>query len=107
MYAERADAVIVRVSGQEMRKPWQKNYKGGPQQRPPMQVKQNGETSAQGTSSPALMELGMAHQRTPSKEDYQKLREENACFYCHKPNVGHVACDCPLKEKRQGKGPSH
>ena len=32
--------------------------------------------------------LGMAQRRTLSKEEYQKLRSENACFYCRKPNAG-------------------
>ena len=32
MFAERADAVITRVSGQDTWKSWQKGYKGGPPQ---------------------------------------------------------------------------
>ena len=32
MFAERADAVIMHVSGQDTRKSWQKGYKGGPPQ---------------------------------------------------------------------------
>ena len=32
MFAERADAVIMRVSGQDTQKSWQKGYKGGPPQ---------------------------------------------------------------------------
>ena len=33
MFAECADAVITRVSGQDTQKSWQKGYKGGPPQR--------------------------------------------------------------------------
>ena len=49
------------------------------------------------------MELGVARRRTLSRDEYQKLRAENACFYCRKPNARHVACDCPLKKKKVGK----
>ena len=107
MYAERADAVITHVSGQDARKPWQKGQKGGFPQRPLVQVQQRGETSVQGTSGLEPMELGMAQRRTLSKEEYQKLRAENVCFYCHKSNARHVACDCPLKKKQSGNGASH
>ena len=48
------------------------------------------------------MELGMAQRRTLTREEIQKLRAENACFYCRKPNAGHVARDCPQKKKRVG-----
>ena len=48
------------------------------------------------------MELGMARRRTLSREEYAKLRAEKACFYCRKPNAGHVAKDCPEKKKRAG-----
>ena len=44
MFAERADAVLTRVSGQDTRKPWQKGQKGGFVQRPPLPFK--GESSA-------------------------------------------------------------
>ena len=60
MFAERADAMITRVSGQDMRKPWLKGNKGGFQQRLPIQGKTSGESSAQGTVGPEPMELGMA-----------------------------------------------
>ena len=35
MFAERADAVVTHVSGQDTRKPWQKGQKGGFMERPP------------------------------------------------------------------------
>ena len=37
MYAERTDAVISHISSQDAQKPWQKQFKKGPQHRPPMQ----------------------------------------------------------------------
>ena len=58
MFAERADAMITRVSGQDTRKSWQKGYKGGPPQRHYTQVKSSGgETSALGPGGPEPMEL--------------------------------------------------
>ena len=100
MFAERADAVITRVSGQD---------KGSPLQQQHMQVKSSGgETSASGPSGPEPMELGVARRRTLSRDEYQKLRAENACFHCRKPNAGHVTCDCPLKKKKKsGNAASH
>ena len=91
MFAERANAVITRVSGQDTRKPWQKGQKRGFMQRPPLQNKSTGETSAQGNGGLEPMELGMARRRTLTREEIQKLRAENACFYYRKPNAGHVA----------------
>ena len=91
MFAEQADAVIMRVSGQDTRKPLQKGQKGGFMQRPPQQNRNTGETITQGSGGPEPMELGMARRRTLTREEIQKLRAENACFYCRKPNAGHVA----------------
>ena len=106
MFAERADTVLTRISGQDVCKPWQKGHKGGFQQRPPLQNKGIGEPSAQGSGGPEPMELGMARRRTLSREEYAKLHAKNACFYCRKPNAGHVARDCPMKKKCAGKGSS-
>ena len=103
-FAEQADVVITRVSGQDMHKPWQKGQKGGFMQRPPLQNKSTEETSAQGSGGPEHMELGMARSRTLTREEIQKLRTENACFYCRKPNARHVARDCPQKKKHVGNG---
>ena len=72
-------------------------------QRPPLQNKSIGETSAQGSGGPKPMELGMVRRRTLTREKIQKLRAENACFYCRKPNARHVARDCPQKKKARGK----
>ena len=104
MFAEWADAVITRVSGQDTHKLWQKGQKGGFMQRPPLQNKSTGETNAQGSGRLEPMELGMAWWRTLTREEIQKLRIENACLYCCKPNAGHVARDCPQKKKRTGNG---
>ena len=104
MFAERADAVITRVSGQDTWKPWQKGQKWGYMQRPPLQNTSIGETSAQGSGGLEPMELGMARRRTLTHEEVQKLHAENACFYCRKPNAGHVAWDCPQKKKCVGNG---
>ena len=102
MFAERADAVLMRVSGQDTCKPWQKGQKGGFVQRPPLPNK--GESSAQGGGGPEPMELGMARRRTLTREEIATLRAQNACFYCRKPNAGHMARNCPEKKKRAGNG---
>ena len=107
MFAERVDAVIMCASGQDTRKPWKKGNKGGYSQHPPMQGRTSGETSVLGTTGPEPMELGMARRWTLSKEEYQRLRAENACSYYRKPNVGHVAKEFPLKKKRPGIGGNH
>ena len=90
-----------------MKKLATKQYKGNPQQRPPQPMKTSGEISALGNTAPEPMELGVACRRTLMKEEYQKLRSENACFYCWRPNIGHMAWDWPLKKKRPGNGGSH
>ena len=48
------------------------------------------------------MEIGSMRRKPLSREEMQRLRAKNACFYCRKPNAGHMARDCPLKKKRQG-----
>ena len=52
MYAERADAVLTRISGQDARKPWSKGHKGGFVQRSPMQNRGAGEPSARMEGGP-------------------------------------------------------
>ena len=81
MFAERADAMITRVSGQDTQKSWQKGYKGDPPQRHHTQIKNSGgETSALGSGGPEPMEPGVVRHRTLSCDKYQKLRTENAFF---------------------------
>lgn len=103
MYAERADAVLSRVAGHDSRKNWHKKNKGGFQHRPPPPTaKPEGESSA--GQGPEPMEIGSMRRKPLSREEMQRLRSENACFYCRKPNAGHMARDCPLKKKKQGNG---
>ena len=82
-----------------------KGHKGGYMQRP-LQQNKGGESSAQGSGSggPEPMELGMARKRTLTREEIANLRAQNACFYCRKPNAGHMARNCPEKKKRAGNG---
>ena len=108
VFAERADAVISRIPGQDSRKTWQqKQYKNPTQQRPPPPMKTSAESSGTRNTGPEPMELGTARRRTLTKEEYQELRSKNACFYCRKANAGHFARDCPMKKKRPGNGGSH
>ena len=105
MYAERADAVLSRTTGHGSRQNWHKKNKGGYQQRPPPQTARiEGEPSAGTGSGPEPMEIGSIRRKPLTQEEIKRLRSENACFYCRKPNAGHMARDCPLKKKRQGNG---
>ena len=99
MYAERADAVLSRVSGQDSSKKWHKPNASGNFQRP-VQTKSTGGSG----SGPEPMEIGAINEKPLTKEDYQKLRKSKACFFCRKPNAGHYARDCPLKRQGNGKG---
>ena len=101
MYAERANAVLSRVTGHDARKNWHKKNKGGYRSLPPS-AKPEGESSA--GPGPEPMEIGSMRRKPLSREEMQRLRSENACFYCRKPNAGHMARDCPLKKKKQGNG---
>ena len=101
MYAERADAVLSRVTGHDSKKNWHKKNKGG-YRPPPPSAKPEGESSA--GPGPEPMEIGSMRRKPLSREEMQRLRSENACFYCRKPNAGHMARDCPLKKKKQGNG---
>ena len=105
MFAEQADAVMTHVSSQDTRKPWQKGHKGGFMQRPPLQNQSGGGSSAQGGGGgPEPMELGMARKQTLTHKEIATLRAQNACFYCRKPNAGHMARNCLEKKKRVGNG---
>ena len=98
---ERADSVLSRVSGQDSGKKWHKqnmNARGNFQRS--FQAKSAGGSE----SGREPMEIGTINKRTFTKEDYQKLRESKACFFCHKPNARHIVHSCPLKQKRQGNG---
>ena len=106
MYAERADAVLSRVTGHGSRQNWQqKKNKGGYQQRPPLPPMKTdaGPSAGQG---PEPMEIGSMRRKPLTQEEMRRLRAENACFFCRKPNAGHMARDCPLKKKKQGNGNS-
>ena len=73
-------------------------------QRPPLQNKSTGETSAQGSGGPEPMELGMAQRRTLTREEIQKLLVRKRLLLLSQAEcTGHVARDCPQKKKRVGK----
>ena len=109
-YAERADAVLSRVPGQDFGRGWQKQK---PQHRgtfpSPQSYKQppsgSGPGAGTGTgtgSGPEPMEIGSMQRKPLTKEEYQRLRTQKGCFYCRQVNAGHIAKNCPLKLKRQG-----
>ena len=99
MYAERANAVLLRVTGHDAQKHWQKKQKSHFQQRPLSSApKIEGESSV--GLGPEPMEIGSMRHKSLSKEEYQRLHVENACFYCKKLHAGHMVRDCPLKKKK-------
>ena len=99
MYAERADAVLTRVSGQDSGKKWHKPnvHASGSSQ----QAKQTG---GSGSGQPEPMEIGAINWKPMTPEERRKLMKSKACFFCRKPNAGHMARDCPLRQNRQGNG---
>ena len=59
------------------------------------------------SNQPVPMELGAVSQRRGNQQPARKpltekekeaLRKRNGCFYCRKPNAGHMSFDCPLKK---------
>ena len=71
MYAERADVVLSRVSGQDSRRNWQKQQKANSQQRPMPQMKKIGESNTGPSAGPEPMGIGAMKRRTLNKEEYQ------------------------------------
>ena len=50
-------------------------------------MKTSAESSGTKNAGPEAMELGTARCRTLTKEEFQELRSNNACFYCRKANT--------------------
>ena len=99
MFAERADAVITRVAGHDVRKTASQKSKWGNFQRSTAPMKSSGDASTSGMGGPEPMELGTASRRALTRAEYEKLRAEKACFVCRKP--GHLARNCPTKKNRR------
>ena len=102
MFAERADAVIMRVAGHDAQKTVKPKQKWGSFQWQPVPMKTNVEHNASGSGGPEPMELGTTSRRTLPRVEYEKLRAERACFICKKP--GHIARNCAQKKKNSGNG---
>ena len=105
LYAERADAVLARTAGHSFRQNWQQKKNKGGYKPPPVPAATSGETST--GSGPEPMEIGSLRRKPLTQEEMQKLRAQKACFYCRKPNAGHMARNCPEKTKKQGNGGKH
>ena len=88
MYAERADAVLTRISGQDACKPWSKGHKGGFAQRPPLQNRGAGEPSAPMGGRPEPMELGMARRRTYPVKTMQSCAQKMPASTAGNPTQG-------------------
>ena len=98
-YADRAGNVLSRVSGQGSsgKSSW---FKGNSSQgggnvagMRNFQVKPSG--------GPEPMEIGTSNvqRKKLTSAERQLLWKNNGCFFCKKPNAGHVARDCPLRKK--------
>ena len=109
-FAERADAVLSRVPGQDFGGGW---HKKKPQHRgtfapPPMyKTPPSGSGSGAGAgtgagSGPEPMEIGSIQRKPLTKQEMARLRANKGCFYCRQENAGHIARNCPMKAKRQG-----
>ena len=105
LYAERADAVLARTTGHGSRQNWQQKKNKGGYRPPPTPAHISGETSTATGLEP--MEIGSMRRKSLTQEEMQKLRAQNACFYCRKPNAGHMARNCPEKKSKQGNGRKH
>ena len=105
LYAERADAVLSRTTGHGSKQNWQQKKNKGGYRPPPHIASTSGETST--GSGPEPMEIGSLRRKPLTREEMQKLRAQNACFYCRTPNAGHMARDCPMKKAKQGNGKKH
>ncbi len=102
-YADRADNVLTRVSGQGAggKPSW---FKANSSQGGAHTV---GSRNFQQKSSggPEPMEIGTSQvQRKPlTPAEKQHLRDNHGCFYCRKANAGHYSKNCPLKNKNGGR----
>ena len=105
LYAERADAVLARTAGHSFRHNWQQKKNKGGYRPPPAPAATSGETST-GTG-PEPMEIGSMRRKPLTQEEMNKLRAQKACFFCRKPNAGHMARNCPEKTKKQGNDRKH
>ena len=105
LFAERADAVLARTTGHGSRQNWQQKKNKGGYRPPPTPAQTSGETST--GQGPEPMEIGTMRRKPLTSAEIQQLRAQNACFYCRKPNAGHLARNCPEKKQKQGNGRKH
>ena len=109
-YAEKTDAVLSRVPGQDFGRGWQKNkpqhrgtFVSPPNYKTPPSGSGSGAGAGTGTGSgPELMEIGSIQKKPLNQKEIARLRMNKGCFYCRQENAGHIAKNCPLKLKRQG-----
>ena len=109
-YAERADAVLSRVPGQDFGGGWQKKkpqHRGTFVSPPSYKTPPSGSGSGAGAgtgagSGPEPMEIGSIQRKPLTQKEMARLRMNKGCFYCRQENAGHIARNCPMKAKRQG-----
>ena len=100
-FADRADNVLTRVSGQGT---------GGKSSWFKANTSQGGTHVGKWTfqqktfGGPEPMEIGTSYvQRKPlTPVEKQHLRDSHGCFYCRKANAGHYSKNCPLKKNKNG-----
>ena len=99
MFAERADTVITHVAGHDVNQTVPPKQKWGNFNPWPTPIRNSADASASRGGGPEPMELGTASHRTLTRQEYEKLHTEKACFICRKP--GHLARNCPMKKNRR------
>ena len=101
-YADRADNVLTRVSGQGTsgKTSWFKSHSS--QSGSNVGGARNFQPRTSGGPEP--MEIGTSYvQRKPlTPEEKKYLRDNKGCYFCRKVNAGHWSKDCPMKKNKSG-----
>ena len=102
MFAQRTDAVIMRVAGHNAQKAAKQKEKWGYSQHQPVPMKTSGEHSAQGGGGPEPMELGTTSRRTLTRAEYKKLPLRERVSSTR--NLVISLENCPMKKRNSGNG---
>ena len=96
-YADRADNVLTRVSGQGTggKSSWFKGNGGG-------NAAGSRNVPQKASGGPEPMEIGNVQRKPLTSEEKQYLRNNNGCFYCRKTNAGHFLWNCPSRRNQKG-----
>ena len=95
-FADRADNVLTRVSGQGTggKSTW---FKGNSYQGGGNAAKGHFQPKVSG-GGPEPMEIGSIQKKPLSSEEKNYLWKNKGCFLCRKINAGHISKNCPLRK---------